>query len=176
MAVDPTTITLAEHEELAVRTTRRHTPDIDDSAMRVGLSLVRASNSLVGEAESTIQRAFGLSWPSFRVLFIVWMYGELEARSIARIAGVTRQSVSSVLATVERHGFIEREKSNGPDRRLIEVRLTTAGQKVVQQAFALHNRVESHQFAALTAEERHQLATLLAKITRAPAEVGWCPG
>jgi phosphoribosylanthranilate isomerase len=30
----------------------------------------------------------------------------------------------------------------------------------VQQAFALHNRVESHQFAGPTTEDRHQLATI----------------
>jgi DNA-binding MarR family transcriptional regulator len=170
MPVDPTTITPAEHEELAVTTARRHTPGLDESAMRVGLNLVRASNRLITEAESTIQRRLGLSWPSFRVLFIVWMYGELEARSIARIAGVTRQTVSSVLSTVERHGFVERQRTDGGDRRLIRVRLTQRGQDVVQQAFALHNHIETGLCSELTTAEQHQLAALLAKIARIPAD------
>ena len=165
-AVDPTTVTAAEHEERAVVTARRATPDIDESAMRVGLNLVRASNSLITEAESEMARTVGLSWPSFRVLFITWMYGAVEARSIARIAGVTRQTVSSVLSTVERRGYVQRQKTDESDRRLVTVRLTPLGRDVVQRAFALHNRVESRHLEALSTDERAQLAALLAKVVR----------
>lgn len=168
MAVDPTAISRAEHVQLAVAAAREQTPEVDEEAMRVGLNLVGASNILISEAESLIFRAEKLSWPSFRVLFIVWMYGEIEARSIARIAGVTRQTVSSVLSTVERYGYVQREKANGQDRRLIRVRLTEAGREAVGHAFAVHNEVESRLFARLTADEQRQLASLLGKLIDTP--------
>ncbi|MBO3682259.1 MarR family winged helix-turn-helix transcriptional regulator [Streptomyces sp. NEAU-YJ-81] len=168
MTADPTTISRGEHEDLAVSTAREQVPGIDEGAMRVGLNLVRASNRLITEAESGIQRAEKLSWPSFRVLFIVWMYGEIEARSIARITGVARQTVSSVLSTVERYGYVERKKANGQDRRLIRVRLTAPGREAVRHAFMLHNQVEARLFSRLTVDEQQQLAGLLGKLVDDP--------
>jgi DNA-binding MarR family transcriptional regulator len=167
MAIDPLTITRAEHVELAVSTAAAQVRGVDEDAMRAGLALVRAANSLITDAESVMQRAEKVSWPSFRVLFIVWVYGEIEARSIARIAGVTRQTVSSVLATVQRYGYVERDKADN-DRRLIRVRLTDAGRSAVRHAFALHNQVEARLFARLTTDEQQQLTDLLIKLTDAP--------
>ncbi|WP_199434761.1 MarR family winged helix-turn-helix transcriptional regulator [Qaidamihabitans albus] len=164
MGFDPSMVTPADFEELAVAAVRRDTAGLDETAMRAGFNLVRAANSLVQAAERKVHRPAGWSWPGFRVLFIVWICGEVEARNISRLAGVTRQTTSSVLTTLERAGFIERERCSVEDRRLVAVRLTQQGLEQVQPTFARHNRLESQWFACLTGEEQRLLAGLLARV------------
>lgn len=164
---DDSTALLAGQEDAAVAHARQFVPGLDETAMRVGINLVRASNVLTQVAESSVHRKLGLSWPGFRILFIIWTYGELEARRITRIAGVTRQTVSSVLSNLERDGFISRTRSQGKDRRLISVRLSDLGFARVEEAISQHNALESALFACLDQDEQAVLSGLLVRVVAA---------
>ena len=82
----------------------------------------------------------------FRVMFCVWVGGEAEPRDIARLSGLSRAAVSSVLNTLERDGLIERTRESH-DRRLVTVRLTDDGATRIVDAYRHQNDVEREFFA-----------------------------
>jgi DNA-binding MarR family transcriptional regulator len=152
----------ATFEETSLRRTKEAIPDLDESAFRVGFNLVRAANSLIQASEDKIHRPSGWSWAGFRVMYIIWISGEITARDISRLASVTRQTMSSVLATLERDGLVERTR-DAADRRLMAVRLTSTGNDGVRAAMKAQNELEATRLSFLTAEERHTLGLLLEK-------------
>ncbi len=154
----------AQREENAVGAARRLYPALDEGAMRATLDLVHAAQAFVRAAEKTVHRPFGWSWAGFRVCFTLSAFGPLEARSIARLAGVTRQTTASVLATLERDGFVRRERLSTDDRRLITVSLTPAGERAVKSGFAAQNAFEARWLACLSREEQELLGSLLQRV------------
>ena len=97
----------------------------------------------------------------FRVMFCVWVGGELEPRDIARLSGLSRAAVSSVLNTLERDGLVARFRESD-DRRLVTVRLTSDGAERLVAAYRRQNEVEQDFFGALSAADRRRLARDLA--------------
>lgn len=144
--------------------TRRRDPDLDWSAFRLGLQLTRLSNLHFQRSDRDVRREHGLTWSGFHVMFIVWHYGPLEANEIARLSGVTRQSVSSGLATLERLGFIRRVRST-VDRRRVNISLTESGEERVREALRTQNANEVAWYQGLSVGEREQLVALMTKAT-----------
>ena len=68
--------------------------------MRASFDLIRASTRLVQRLEAEVHREAGWSMAGFRVMFCIWVAGELEPRDIARLSGLSRAAVSSVLNTL----------------------------------------------------------------------------
>jgi DNA-binding MarR family transcriptional regulator len=93
----------------------------------------------------------------------VWVTGELEPRDIARLSGLSRAAVSSVLNTLERDGFVERFRESA-DRRLVTVRLTGEGERRLVDAYRRQNQVEQEFFAGMSSANRRRLARELADI------------
>ena len=76
--------------DVAVERTSARLPGIDPQAMRLVLSLYRASNAMVYDLESAVHRPRGWSWPGFRVLFVLWLVAPLEAKRVAQLSGMSR--------------------------------------------------------------------------------------
>lgn len=150
-----------EFERAAVGAVRTAVPGADLDALRASLDLIRASTRLVQRLEAEVHTAAGWSMAGFRVMFCVWVGGELEPRDIARLSGLSRAAVSSVLNTLERDGLVERTRESH-DRRLVTVRLTADGERRLIAAYGEQNRVEQVFFGGLTGAERRALADRLA--------------
>jgi len=144
-----------------VRQTR---PDAADDSMSVGLRLVRAANAFVQTSEREVHRPLGLRWSGFSALFILSIFRTLEARTIARLMGVTRQATSLVLATLERDGHVERSQVDVEDRRLVSIRLTRQGRAAAKTALAGQLELSEQWFACLDPEEQRELNRLLDKV------------
>ncbi|WP_162621779.1 MarR family winged helix-turn-helix transcriptional regulator [Microbacterium suaedae] len=138
-------------------------PELDAEATGVLFNLARASNIAIADLDSTVWRSFGVSYAGYRVLFVVWAAGPLEPRTIARLSSVSRASISSVINTLERDGYVERRRES-EDRRLVTVDLTDKGRQLWHDSFALHNAREREWLSSLTGDEREQLTTLLEKL------------
>jgi DNA-binding MarR family transcriptional regulator len=164
VSADRTTMTALEFERTALQQTKADIPSLDEQVFHAGINLVRAATSLVQASEETIHRPAGWTWSGFRVMYIIWITGEIEARDISRLAGVTRQTTSSVLATLERDGLIERARESESDRRLVTVRLTPVGRKGVSDAMASQNELEARWFDSLSPAELLMLGDLLHKV------------
>ena len=123
-------------------------PDADLLALRASFNLIRVSTLLVHRLESTVHRDAGWSMAGFRVMFCVWVAGEMEPREIARFSGLSRAAVSSVLNTLERDGLVARHRES-TDRRLVTVRLTDEGEERLRAAYSRENDMERAFFARL---------------------------
>ncbi len=155
-----------QFEVAAVGAVERAVPDADLEALRASFNLIRASTRLVQRLESEVHREFGWSMAGFRVMFCVWVGGEQEPRDIARLSGLSRAAVSSVLNTLERDGLVERSRESA-DRRLVTVRLTEGGAASIARAYAAQNEVEQDFFGAVTDTARRRLAADLQRLLTA---------
>jgi DNA-binding MarR family transcriptional regulator len=148
-------------ERAAVDAVAEALPGADLDALRASFDLIRASTRLVQRLEAEVHSPAGWSMAGFRVMFCVWVGGELEPRDIARLSGLSRAAVSSVLNTLERDGLVERSRESH-DRRLVTVRLTPDGARRLAAAYAHQNEVEQDFFAGLSGDRRRRLADELA--------------
>ncbi|WP_169814617.1 MarR family winged helix-turn-helix transcriptional regulator [Nocardia pseudovaccinii] len=150
---------------IAAKLTRERHAGLDDQAIALGLSIIRASTAHMQESERRIHRPHGWSWSGFHIMYMIWLFGEVEARDIARLAGITRQTASSVLSNLERSGFVHRERTSSTDKRLVAVTLTPQGTEAIDEAFRQQNALETEWFGCLTSEERGLLASLLDRVS-----------
>ena len=145
-------ITAQEFEKLALAQVAGHAPGSDKMVFRAVLNLSRVSARMLADFESTVQRPRGLTWPGFRLLFCLWAAGPLQTRELARLLSTTAPTVSSVLNTLERRGFVTRERLPR-DQRLVEASLTDAGQEVIDAAFVEQHARERAWLDVLTRKE-----------------------
>ncbi|MFI6284865.1 MarR family winged helix-turn-helix transcriptional regulator [Streptomyces sp. NPDC051018] len=147
----------------AVDRASRELPGVDPLAMRLVLTLHRASSMLVYDLESTVHRPRGWSWPGFRVVFAIWLSGPVEAKKVAQLSGMSRAAVSALVNTLERDGLVT--KARAPhDGRAVLLSLTESGLRAITTAFAEHNAREQEWAGSLSRDEQQTLITLLAKL------------
>lgn len=161
----PSNVSGSEFGDVAAELTRQRLPGIDQVAMALGFALVRTGTAHMQEIERRVHRPRGLSFSGFRILYMIWLFKEIEARDLARLAGVSRQTTSTVLANLESNGFVHRERTSETDRRLVAVRLTLEGEAMIGDVFTEQNRLESEWFDCLTPDERAQLKSLLDRVS-----------
>ena len=135
-------------------------PEFDAESSAVLFTLTRAANLLTADFDSTVWQRFGVSYPGFRVIFVISVSGPQEPRMIANLASVSRASVSSVINTLERDGYVLRKRES-TDRRLVTVHLTDKGRQLWKNSFVYQNTRERQWAAALTREEQQTLVRLL---------------
>jgi DNA-binding MarR family transcriptional regulator len=151
-----------DYIELAKARVREVVPEADLTALAVVFTLIRTADRIAQDLE-TVHRPVGWTWAGFRILFWVWLLGPLEQREIASLTSSSAASVSSALNTLERDGFVRRQRDPG-DRRRVRVELTTAGGSLVAEAFRSHNARERAWTAVLTEAERATLVELLSRM------------
>lgn len=139
--------------------------DIDVDALVMLSDLLSAASQLLGELEA-VHRPEGWSWAGFRIMLAAYLHGPLEPRRAARLAGVTRASISAVLNTLERDGYVERRRESS-DRRVVTIVLTEAGRRAVRKGFLLQHGVEREWVAPLRRREVRTLTDLLARVVAA---------
>lgn len=140
---------------------------LDERTFAAMFNLFRVSARLIADLEQHVYRPAGLSSAGFRVLFTVWVFGELEPRRIAALSGVSRAAVSSVLNTLERDGLAERSRESA-DRRLVTVRPTAEGERRVVATYRAQNRREGQLFAPLPPDELARFTAAMRALLAAP--------
>ncbi|WP_437773408.1 MarR family winged helix-turn-helix transcriptional regulator [Arthrobacter sp. KNU40] len=149
--------------EAALSATRRRLPSVDLEAMRTILLLHRVTSAIVYDIESSVHRPAGWSWASFRLLFTLWVAGDLESKRAAELSGMSRAAVSSLSKTLELSGLVTK-KTDASDRRAIVLRLTDAGVQRFEEAFLGHNARESDWIGGLPHEDRESIIRILLKL------------
>ncbi|WP_162795785.1 MarR family winged helix-turn-helix transcriptional regulator [Nonomuraea lactucae] len=150
--------------DYAIERTVRQLPEVDPLAMRLVFTLHRAANMIVYDLESSVHRPRGWSWAGFRVLFVIWLAGPLEAKRVAELSGMSRAAVSALVATLEREGLVTKRR-DPRDRRAVLLGLTGHGTQAIAEAFQVHNAREQAWAATLDEDERATLISLLEKLT-----------
>lgn len=160
---DPKELDYLSFVDFAIAEAARELPQVDSAAMRLGLTLHRVTSAFVYDVESTVHRPNGWSWPGFRVLFVLWLAGPLEAKRVAQLSGTSRAAVSALVNTLERDGLVSRERATH-DRRAVRLALTDAGRDSITGAFQEHNKREQAWAGTLTKPEQATLIDLLDKL------------
>jgi len=137
-----------------------------------GVELMRAltaSARLLEVVADHDLQASGLSTPRLRLL--LWLrveeqHGNKAGVSPSRLSHyqhISKNTVSSLLASLEGQGLIERTLSS-EDRRSFKIRLTRAGRNLVHSTLPKHSSFMTEAFSDLTAEEQKALMKLLRKL------------
>ena len=150
-------------EDIATARVRELADGLDLDTFAAAFTLFRLSTRVIQDLEANVHRPRGLSIAGFRVLFTVWVFGELEPRRIAALSGVSRAAVSGVLNTLEGDGLAERSRDQD-DRRLVTVRVTTAGEDLLRDAYRAQNERERDLFAPLTPAELREFTALMRRL------------
>lgn len=148
----------------AVAAGSRELPGIDPLAMRLVQTLYRAANMIMYDLESRVHRPRGLSLAGFRILFVTWLAGPLEAKRAAELTGMSRAAVSSLVTTLERDGLVTKDRAPH-DGRAVLLGLSEPGRARIMDTFSAHNARERQWASALGEEDRRTLIALLEKLT-----------
>ncbi|MFM8311140.1 MAG: MarR family winged helix-turn-helix transcriptional regulator, partial [Ilumatobacteraceae bacterium] len=105
------------------------------------------------------------SWSAFTTLFVLRVWGETDARSLAAQAGIPATPPTNVTETLEGRGLLRRSADSTDGRRVI-VSLTPAGRRAVNDIMPSFNRHEGLVTQALTDDENDDLARGLRVILR----------
>jgi DNA-binding MarR family transcriptional regulator len=114
---------------------------------------------LVGEALA----AEGVRKYHFRVLVALSDDGPLSQAELGRRLAIDRSDTAAVVAELEQREWLARERDDR-DRRRNVVTITAAGEDALARMDAAIDGAQDALLAPLTATERQQLTTLLARL------------
>lgn len=149
-------------------------PDLDPSATEVFLNLLRTGDEVFSLAERNYHK-HGISQGRFGVLMLLFNSaqrttatecqpaGPRTPAELAEAAGVTRATMTGLIDTLERDGFVIRE-SDPSDRRMMSVRLTPKAEAFLSDMLPGHFQLMASLMRPLEESERHTLVKLLNKV------------
>ena len=133
-----------------------------DLALSMWVKLARASSTF-GKLTVRHIQTFGLTEPQFGVLECLGHLGPLTLGELSRKQLVSGGNITCVVDNLEKQGLVERVPSPH-DRRAIVAQLTSKGQQLFNDVFALHAEFVADTASVLTEKEQEQLAALLKKL------------
>lgn len=139
---------------------------LDMAAMTAVSNLYRAEGAIRNHLEHTVLAPYNLTWTGWVVLWVVWIWQEIETRHVAAEAGISKGTLTGVAGTLEKRGLLRR-RAHPDDARRVLMDLTPAGRQLMAELFPLFNRQEAHVVAPLSAHEVQVLAVALRKIITA---------
>jgi DNA-binding MarR family transcriptional regulator len=135
--------------------------DLDTS---LGYLLKQASSTLRFAMEAAL-RPLGMTVTHYSCLELLAQRPGMSNSELARGAFVTRQSMSVLLQTLERDGFVTRP-SEAPVGKVLPVQLTPSGQESLEKATAAVRAVEVRMLGGLTQEEQSKAFHILQGMIR----------
>ncbi|MGA8852173.1 MAG: MarR family winged helix-turn-helix transcriptional regulator [Aeromicrobium sp.] len=126
--------------------------EVDFAAMAAVSNLYRAASSIRNHLEQSVLRSLDLTWTGFVVLWVVWIWDEIEARNVAAEAGITKGTLTGVARTLISRGLLTKQVPEH-DRRRSLLSLTDEGQHLMQQLFPSFNGEEKFVTEALERDE-----------------------
>ena len=153
--------TLAETEK-AVAALLSGMP-VDMESMAAVQNIYRAANAVRKRLESSVLAPHDLTWTGWVVLWVVWIWGDIETRHVAVEAGISKGTLTGVVGTLEKRGLLRR-RTHPDDARRVLVSLTPKGRKLMVVLFPTFNAEESFVTETLSAAEKATLARTLRKV------------
>jgi MarR family transcriptional regulator, organic hydroperoxide resistance regulator len=138
---------------------------LDMPAMAAVSNVYRAANVIRNHFEHTVLAPYNLTWTGWVVLWVVWIWTDIEARHVAAEAGISKGTLTGVLSTLEARGLVTR-RTHPADARRVLVALTDRGERLMSELFPVFNGQEAAVTAPLGPGERLQLAEMLRTVVR----------
>jgi DNA-binding MarR family transcriptional regulator len=150
-------------------------PGADPSSAECALNIARTADQFLAELARRLRSEAGISMTAMMVLATIdGLGGRSTPAEIGRHVVVSSASITSLVDTNEKHGYVRRTP-DVDDRRRTWVSLTPDGRALVDRLLPGMHRVETEVMAALTLDERLELLRLLGKVQASVARVGEQP-
>ncbi len=134
--------------------------EVDFAAMAAVSNLYRAASSIRNHLEQSVLRSLDLTWTGFVVLWVVWIWEEIETRNVAAEAGITKGTLTGVARTLIGRGLLTKQIP-AHDRRRSLLSLTPEGERLMRQLFPAFNGEEKFVTGALDRSEVDTLGSIL---------------
>lgn len=137
-----------------------------DSTLRryAGYGMKRAFNAIQADVNAALA-PLGLRMITFSTLAVIAENPGLRQSVLAEILAMERPNLVVVVDELERAELISRQRPP-EDRRAYALRVTLAGQRLLDKALAAVDAHERRMTAGLTEEERQALIRALARVER----------
>lgn len=123
-------------------------------------NIYRAAAAVSRRAERTVLADYRLSWGGFTILWVLWVWGEMETAQLAAECGIAKGTLTGMLTTLETRNLVERSRAADDKRRML-VELTSDGTEMIAELFPRFNAYETQMSEGLTEEEKVNLARSL---------------
>jgi MarR family transcriptional regulator, organic hydroperoxide resistance regulator len=136
---------------------------LDEGAMWAVSGIYRATAAIRNHLEQGVLRDTGLTWTGFIVLWVVWIWGDIETASAAEEAGISKGTLTGVVKTLESYRYVSRSR-HATDGRRVVLRMGEAGAALMARLFPAVNRQESWVVGGLSARQQADLTGALRTI------------
>lgn len=126
--------------------------------------LLKRAELAVRGCMEVVLAEFNLTPAQFLMLYRMRDCTDISAADLAREIGVRPQSLINLIAPLERAGVLEREPSP-QHRRILHMRLTAAGKRLVAEAVRSASRIENELLASLDAGRLSMLQDALTSLS-----------
>jgi MarR family transcriptional regulator, organic hydroperoxide resistance regulator len=138
---------------------------LDFRAMAIVSNLFRSSAAIRRHMEANVLSADRLSWTSFVALWVLWVWGDLEARELAAAVGISRPTGTGVVKTLESRQLVVRRRGTA-DGRMVIVSLTQQGREKIEELFPRFNAEDVALTDHLRPDQQEALASMLRSMLR----------
>ena len=92
-------------------------------------------------AENQVLKEFNLSFSGFTVMWVIWVWRDIETAKLAKNAGIAKSTLTGILITLEKHGYCKRMAHPSDARRVI-VHISKAGEELMEKVFPKFRKIE----------------------------------
>ena len=103
-------------------------------------------------SENQVLKEFNLSFSGFVVMWVLWVWGDLETATLAKNAGIAKSTLTGILTTLEKHGYCRKEPHSDDGRRVV-VHITQAGENLMEEVFPKFHEIENLAVSELTGDD-----------------------
>jgi DNA-binding MarR family transcriptional regulator len=101
--------------------------------------------------------------PQFFVLELVNRQGEAKMSDLAKFVNVTTAAMTGIVGRLFKNGYVLRASDPG-DRRIINIKLTAKGAKVVKDMMQRRKDITIRMFGSISPEEREEYLNILTHV------------
>lgn len=138
---------------------------LDFDSMHAIANIYRAAAAVRRTAERELLAAHGLSWGGFTILWVLWVWGEMEAATLASECELAKGTLTGMVGTLERQHLVSRTRLDH-DRRRVVVSLTTEGMELIEVVAPGFNNFEVKMSTGLDSDEKKELSRLLRIVSK----------
>lgn len=154
-------------------------PDLEPAACEAFMHLIRAGEEVTRVMNAHFA-AHNITHGRFLVMMLLMEKGGQCPRpstpaELADQASVSRATITGLLDTLERDGYVLRQPDPS-DRRQMSVHLTDKGREFMQDILPGHFRLVTSLMSNLSANERQTLSRLLTKVSMQAMALGSSSG
>jgi len=139
---------------------RLNDQELDFDANRAISNIYRAAAAVRRQAEQGVLKEYGLSWGGFTILWVLWVWGEMETATLANECDLAKGTLTGMLTTLQKRQLVERRRSETDGRRVL-VDATADGLRLIDKLFPRFNNLETELVQGLSTSESKELSRLL---------------